>query len=220
MITTLMESELRNHLELRNHASDRELETRRLGTVNLAAAEAAVRQLLVALGEDPDREGLVETPRRAAKALAELMAGRFADVGIHLRRSFEQRTDEAVILKNIELFSLCEHHLLPFIGHVSIAYLPAEGRVVGLSKLARAVEVFARRPQLQERLTNQIADALEEHAQPRGVAVFIQAEHMCMKMRGVSKTQAVMQTMALRGEYRTDGAKRAEILSLVTAGSR
>ena len=190
------------------------------GGVNLAAAERAVRELLVALGEDPRREGLLETPRRAARALAELMSGRFADAGTHLSRSFEQPSGEAVILRNIEFFSLCEHHLLPFLGQVHLAYLPSGGRVVGLSKLARTVEVFARRPQLQERLTGQIADALEKHARPRGVAVIVEGEHMCMKMRGVSKSQALMQTLALRGEYQADAVKRAEILSLLRAGSR
>jgi len=219
-MTTLARPAIENHRPLATVEHAHQFRARHAPAVDLPAAEDAVRQLLVALGEDPDREGLLETPRRVAKAMAELMAGRFADVGLHLRRTFEQRADEAVILKNLELFSLCEHHLLPFIGHVSIAYLPADGRVIGLSKLARAVEVFARRPQLQERLTNQIADALEEHAHPRGVAVFVQAEHMCMKMRGVNKTQAVMQTMARRGVYQVDGTKRAEIVSLLTAGSR
>ena len=219
-MTTLLRSEIAAPLALRMATPARESKTHPANVVNLAAAEDAVRQLLVALGEDPDREGLVETPRRAAKAMVELMAGRFADAGTHLRRSFEQRSEEAVILKNIEFFSLCEHHLLPFVGHVSLAYLPNNGRVVGLSKLARTVEVFARRPQLQERLTNQIADALEEHARPRGVAVFVQAEHMCMKMRGVCKMQAVMQTFAMRGEYRTNDVKHSEIVSLLTTGSR
>lgn len=185
--------------------------------VDLPKAEQAVKMLLEALGENPQREGLLDTPRRVAKAMSELMAGRFVDPGTHLQRIFSQHCDEMVMLRDIELFSLCEHHLLPFIGRVHIAYLPNGNSVVGLSKLARLVETFARRPQLQERLTNQIADALQEHLDPRGVAVFVQAEHLCMKMRGVSKTQAVMQTFALRGEFRSHPGRRAEVLQLLGA---
>lgn len=187
----------------------------RVPQVDFPAAERAVRALLVALGEDPDREGLVDTPRRVAKALAELTAGRFQDAATHLARQFQDNHDDAVILKDIELYSLCEHHFLPFIGRVHIAYLPGHGRVVGLSKLARVVDVFAKRPQMQERLTNQIADALVAHLDPRGVVVLVRAEHMCMKMRGVNKQQPQMMTYAMRGEYREDNAKRAEILALL-----
>ena len=188
--------------------------------VNLEAAELAVRQLLVALGEDPDRDGLLDTPRRVAKAMVEVMGGRAEDPAVHLGRTFEQHCDELVLLKDIELFSLCEHHLMPFIGKAHVAYLPAGGQVVGLSKLARVVEVFARRPQLQERLTHQIADAIERHLQPKGVAVVVQAEHMCMKMRGVCKHEPVMHTFALRGLFKADPTWRSEVLTLTAAGSR
>jgi GTP cyclohydrolase I len=186
-------------------------------TVDLLAAEHAVRQLLTALGEDPGREGLRDTPRRVARAMAQLMAGRGEDPAIHLRRQFTQACDEVVILRDIEFFSLCEHHLLPFIGKAHIAYLPGNGKVVGLSKLARVVDVFARRPQLQEQMTTQIADALQQHAGARGVAVVVEAEHMCMKMRGACKHDARMQTFALRGVLRDQPAMRTEILSLLTA---
>lgn len=186
--------------------------------VNLAAAEVAVHQLLVALGEDPRRDGLRDTPRRVAKAMAQLMAGRFADPAEHLSRVFEQRCDDLVCLRKIELFSICEHHLLPFLGHVHIAYLPDHGRVVGLSKLARVVEVYARRPQLQERLTNQIADAIDRHVRPRGVAVIVEAEHLCMKMRGVGKTHPSMRTLAFRGVFEREEQSRAEVFTALLSG--
>lgn len=188
------------------------------GAVDLEAAELAVRDLLIALGEDPSRDGLRDTPRRVAKAMAQLMAGRFADPAEHLSRIFEQRCDDLVALRKIELFSICEHHLLPFLGHVHIAYLPDHGRVVGLSKLARVVEVYARRPQLQERLTNQIADAIDRHVRPRGVAVIVEAEHLCMKMRGVCKTHPSMRTLAFRGEFETNEHRRAEVITALLSG--
>ena len=188
--------------------------------IDLRRAEGAVRDLLEALGEDVERDGLVDTPRRVAKAMAEVMAGRFDDPAVHLQRTFEQACDDLVLVRDIEFFSLCEHHLMPFMGRAHVAYLPAGGRVVGLSKLARLVEVFARRPQLQERMTGQIADAIVEHLEPRGVAVVVQAEHMCMKMRGVSKQDPTMHTHALRGELKTNIDMRTEVLSLITAGSR
>jgi GTP cyclohydrolase I len=188
------------------------------GDVDLDAAADAVRNLLLALGEDPDREGLRDTPRRVAKAMNELMAGRFEDPGVHLKRAFAQRSDEVIMLKNIELFSMCEHHLLPFIGKAHVAYLPSDGQVVGLSKLARLVDVYAKRPQLQERLTNQVADALIEHINPLGAAVIVQAEHMCMKMRGVCKHEPVMHTFALRGVFKDNPEMRTEILTMLNAG--
>lgn len=190
------------------------------GAVDLDAAARAVRDLLVALGENPAREGLLDTPRRVARSMAELMRGRFEDPAVHLGRTFEQRCDQPIVLRDIEMFSLCEHHLLPFIGRVHIAYLPGDGRVVGLSKLARLVEVYARRPQLQERLTDQIADALQQHLGPRGIAVVVQAEHMCMKMRGVAKAHPTMLTFAYRGIYHHDPAARLEIFNILNAESR
>lgn len=182
--------------------------------------ERAVREILLAIGEDPDREGLVDTPRRVAKAYAQIFAGLRHDPAEHLQRIFEERTDEAVVCRNIEFHSMCEHHLLPFFGRVHIAYMPNGHEVVGLSKLARTVEVFARRPQVQERLTAQIADALMEHVQPLGVAVLIQSEHLCMKMRGVNKQNAEMVTTAFRGVYRDDPAQRIEVLGVLQGGAR
>lgn len=182
--------------------------------------ERAVREILLAIGEDPDREGLADTPRRVAKAYSQIFAGLRHDPAEHLHRVFEERTDESVICRNIEFHSMCEHHLLPFFGRVHIAYLPNGREVVGLSKLARTVEVFARRPQVQERLTSQIADALVEHVRPRGVAVLVQSEHLCMKMRGVNKQNAEMVTTAFRGVYRDDPALRIEVLGVLQGGAR
>ena len=183
-----------------------------LPEIDMCAAEAAVRDLLIAIGEDPDREGLLDTPTRVAKALVELTAGRWESPDIHLARQFSQEYDEVVVLKDIEFNSMCEHHLLPFTGRAHVAYLPGNGKVVGLSKLARVVDVYARRPQLQERLTNQIAEALVEHLRADGVAVLVQAEHMCMKLRGVQKSEPVMETLAMRGVFKTDSDMRREIL--------
>jgi len=179
--------------------------------------ERAVRELLHAVGEDPDREGLRETPRRVARAYSELFRGLREDAAVHLGRVFDHDTSEdgVVVLRDIPFFSLCEHHLLPFTGRAHVAYLPSGGKVTGLSKLARTVDVFARRPQMQERLTAQIADALLQHLEPQGVAVIVEGEHMCMKMRGACKHGAVMVTTAYRGVYRTDLARRAEVSSLM-----
>ncbi len=186
--------------------------------VDLDAAADAVRAMLIALGEDPQREGLRDTPSRVARAMAEMMRGRFEAPDAILGRTFEQVCDEPVILRDIRINSLCEHHLLPFEGRAHVAYLPANGRVVGLSKLARLVDLFARRPQLQERLTREVADALEHHLEVAAVAVIIEAEHSCMKLRGVCKHEACMQTMALRGHYKTDTAARSEILAMLRPG--
>jgi len=168
------------------------------------------------VGEDPDREGLIETPARVARAYAETLAGLREDAGDHLTRTFEHEGTGAdvVVLRNIEFASLCEHHLAPFLGRAHVAYLPAGGRVTGLSKLARTVDVFARRPQLQERLTSQIADALVEHLEPRGVAVLIEGEHLCMRVRGAKKADAKMVTTAMRGVYIEDRDLRREVLTL------
>lgn len=177
----------------------------------------AVREILLAVGEDPDREGLLETPARVARAYAETLAGLREDAGTHLARTFghEATGDDVVILRNVEFASLCEHHLAPFLGRAHVAYLPAGGRVTGLSKLARTVDVFARRPQLQERLTSQIADALVQHLQPRGVAVLVEGEHFCMRVRGARKADAIMVTTAMRGVYAEDRELRRETLALL-----
>ena len=158
----------------------------RTAGVDVPRIERAVREILAAIGDDPDREGVADTPNRVARAYGELFAGLNEDAGEHLARQFdqEQAGDDVVLLRNIQFTSMCEHHLLPFTGRAHVAYLPDHGKVTGLSKLARTVDVFARRPQLQERLTAQIAEALQEHLDPRGVAVMIEAEHSCLKLRG------------------------------------
>ena len=187
-------------------------------TVDLPRVERAVREILLAIGEDPDREGLLDTPQRVARAYREMFAGLHEDAGAHLARQFDQERggdDEVVMLRNIQFTSMCEHHLLPFTGRAHVAYLPAHGKVTGLSKLARTVDVFARRPQLQERLTGQIADALVQHLDPRGVAVLVEAEHSCLKIRGASKHEADMVTTAFRGVFKADRVLRAEVLALM-----
>ena len=188
--------------------------------VNLPRIERAVREVLLAIGEDPDRDGLTETPRRVARAYREMFRGMREDAGVHLRRTFEQEHDEVILLCDIRFSSVCEHHLLPFAGKAHVAYLPAGGRVVGLSKLARAVEVFARRPQVQERLTDQIADALDEHLAPRGAAVLVEAQHSCMAARGVNQACSTMHTSALRGCFKTDRSFGAEVVSLLHQARR
>ncbi|WP_367337149.1 GTP cyclohydrolase I FolE [Phycicoccus sp.] len=186
--------------------------------VDQARAEAAVRELLRAVGEDPDRDGLLETPARVARAYAELFAGLRQDAAEVLATTFSIDHEEMIIVRDIELFSTCEHHLLPFHGVAHVGYIPNEsGVVTGLSKLARLVEVFARRPQVQERITTQIADALVEHLQARGVIVVIEAEHLCMTMRGVRKPGARTITSAVRGQLR-DPATRSEAMSLLIGG--
>ena len=182
--------------------------------VDIARIEKAVREILLAVGEDPDREGLLKTPNRVARAYAELMAGLQEDPRKHLKTVFRERYDEVVLLRDIEFHSLCEHHLLPFTGRAHVAYLP-DGKVVGLSKLARLVEGFARRPQVQERLTTQIADALMEELNPIGSACVIEATHTCMTIRGARKPGSTMVTSALRGIFKENPASRSEILALM-----
>lgn len=186
--------------------------------VDVRRIERAVREILVAIGEDPDREGLEDTPRRVARAYREIFAGLREDAGVHLSRQFDQEQvgDDVVMLRNIPFTSMCEHHLLPFTGVAHVAYLPGHGKVTGLSKLARTVDVFARRPQMQERLTAQVADALVEHLDPRGVAVVVDGEHSCLKLRGACKPDAEMTTTAFRGVFLADRALRSEVLSLMT----
>jgi GTP cyclohydrolase I len=182
-------------------------------------AERAVRDLLSALGEDPDREGLRDTPGRVARMYRELFAGMATDPALPLQRVFHEQYDEIVLLRDISFYSLCEHHLLPFHGVAHVAYLP-DGKVVGLSKLARTVDAFARRPQVQERMTSQIADALMEHLSPKGVAVVVEAAHLCMKMRGVQKPNGTMVTSALRGAFKENAAARAEVMDLIRDNRR
>lgn len=177
-------------------------------------AEAAVRELLLALGEDPDREGLRETPRRVAAAFEETFGGREVNLPKLLAVGFEEGHDEMVILRDIPFFSTCEHHLMPFHGIAHVGYVP-NGRVVGLSKLARLVDAVARRPQLQERLTAQIADIIESSLHTQGVGVAVEAEHLCMQMRGIKKPGSRMLTSAMRGSFRDQEETRAEFLSLV-----
>lgn len=180
-------------------------------------AESAVRELLIAVGEDPDRDGLLDTPARVARAYKEIFAGlrqRPEDV---LTTTFDLGHDEMVLVKDIEVLSTCEHHLVPFVGSAHVGYIPShDGKITGLSKLARLVDVYARRPQVQERLTTQIADSLMEILEPRGVIVVIECEHMCMTMRGVRKPGAKTLTSAVRGQLR-DPATRAEAMSLIKA---
>ncbi|WP_432561616.1 GTP cyclohydrolase I FolE [Kineococcus sp. SYSU DK003] len=183
-------------------------------------AEAAVREFLLAIGEDPDREGLRDTPARVARSATELFAGLWQDPAEVLTTDFGLEHDELVLVKDIEVQSTCEHHLLPFHGVAHVGYIPGEhGRVTGLSKLARLVDVYARRPQLQERLTTQVADALVDRLRPRGVIVVVEAEHSCMTYRGVRKPGAKTVTSAVRGALRNP-ATRAEAMSLIVAGHR
>jgi len=177
----------------------------------------AVREILEAIGEDPTREGLVETPRRIAEMYEELFAGLNQDPRDVLTTGFQESHREMVILKNIPFYSLCEHHFLPFHGRAHVGYVP-EGRIAGASKIARAVDILARRPQLQERLTGQIADAIMDGLSPDGVAVVIEAEHLCMTMRGVQKPGTTLVTSAIRGGFRRRAVTRAEFLSLVRGG--
>lgn len=188
--------------------------------VDLARAEEAVREFLRAIGEDPDREGLQDTPGRVARAAVELYAGLRQDAAQILSRTFEIDHDEMVIVRDIPLYSVCEHHLLPFHGEAHIGYIPSHnGTVTGLSKLARLVDVFARRPQVQERITTQIADSLVTHLDAQGVIVVIEAEHLCMSMRGVRKPGSRTITSAVRGQLR-DPATRAEAMALLLGGKR
>ncbi len=179
--------------------------------------EAAVREILLAIGEDPDREGLQETPARVARAYEEIFAGLSQEAGQVLGTTFDIDHSELVLVKDIPFYSTCEHHLVPFYGVAHIGYIPGEdGKVTGLSKLARLVDIYAKRPQVQERLTTQVVEALEEHLNPLGAIVVIQAEHMCMSMRGVRKPGSKTVTSAVRGALR-DSATRAEAMSLIMA---
>ncbi len=184
--------------------------------VDRPRVERLVRELLAAIGEDPEREGVVDTPRRVAEMYVELFGGIEADPGEHLRVTFEAGHDEMVMVRDIAFTSLCEHHLLPFVGQAHVAYLPGpDGRITGLSKMARLVEGYARRLQVQERMTTQIVEALERELHPRGSIVVLEAEHFCMSMRGVKKPGATTVTSAVRGIFRDDPAYRAEALQYI-----
>ncbi|MBM9466312.1 GTP cyclohydrolase I FolE [Nakamurella sp. YIM 132084] len=185
--------------------------------MDLARAEAAVRELLLAVGEDPDREGLLATPGRVARAYLEQFAGLYTDPDQVLDTSFDEHHAELILVRDIEMFSTCEHHLVPFFGKAHVGYIPGpDGRVTGLSKLARLVDGYARRPQVQERLTTQVAEAVVRRLQPAGVIVVIEAEHLCMAMRGVRKPGATTVTSAVRGVFQSQARTRAEAMSLIT----
>ncbi len=184
--------------------------------VDLPRIEAAVKEILVAIGEDPDRGGLKETPRRVARAYAELFAGLRVDPGQVLKTAFDEDHNELVLVRDIDVQSFCEHHLLPFTGVAHVGYIPGEaGRVAGLSKLARLVEVYSRRPQVQERLTSQIADQLYESLEASGVIVVVECEHTCMSMRGIRKQGSTTVTSAVRGLLQSDARTRAEAMALL-----
>lgn len=189
---------------------------RNADSYDVAAVEASVRDMLRAIGEDPDREGLRDTPRRMAAMYMELFEGLFQDPVAALSVGFEENHDEMVILREIPFYSICEHHFMPFHGQAHVGYLP-NGHIVGLSKIARALEIFARRPQIQERLTTQLASCIEEVLGARGVGVVIEAEHLCMTSRGIRKPGSKMVTSAMRGEFRVDERTRQEFLGLIRA---
>jgi GTP cyclohydrolase I len=179
-------------------------------------AEAAIRELLLAIGEDPERDGLRDTPARVARAYREMFAGLYIDPQTVLNTMFDEEHNELVIVKEIPMYSTCEHHLVSFHGVAHVGYIPGrDGRITGLSKIARLVDLCAKRPQVQERLTSQIADALVNRLEPSGVIVVVEAEHLCMAMRGVRKPGAVTTTSAVRGQFKTDAAARAEALDLI-----
>jgi GTP cyclohydrolase I len=182
--------------------------------VDLVAIKSAVRTILRAVGEDPDRDGLQETPRRVAKMYAEMFSGLQQDPGRHLEVTFAESYDEIVLVRDIPFTSMCEHHLLPFRGVAHVAYIP-NGRVTGLSKLARVVEEVSRRPQVQERMTQTVADLIEDRLRSRAVGVIIRAEHSCMSIRGIRKTGSATVTSTMRGAFRNDPASRAELMSLI-----
>jgi GTP cyclohydrolase I len=188
------------------------VETRR--TVDQARIRHAVREILSAIGEDPDREGLRETPDRVARMYAEVFQGLRQDAGEHVRTLFTQKYDEMVVVKNIQFESFCEHHLLPFVGRAHVGYLP-NGKVVGLSKIPRVIDVMSRRPQMQERLTEEVADLLMKELNARGIGVVMEASHTCMTIRGVHKADSSLVTSAMRGAFRKKLATRAEFLSLI-----
>jgi len=185
-------------------------------SIDRGRVERAVREILLAIGEDPDRDGLVRTPARVADMFTEIFAGLGEDPAEHLTVRFDADHDEMVMVRDIPMYSQCEHHLVPFMGKAHVAYIPGDdGRITGLSKLARLVDAFARRPQVQERLTTQIADTIDEVLNPKGVLVVIEAEHLCMSMRGVRKPGSLTVTSAVRGLFKTNAATRAEAMGFI-----
>jgi GTP cyclohydrolase I len=187
--------------------------------VDLSRVAAAVREILIAVGEDPDRDGLRETPDRVARMYAELFRGLRQDPRVHLRKCFTEKYDEIVLVKDIDFESICEHHLMPFMGQAHIAYLP-KGRIVGLSKLARVVEVVSHRPQVQERMTETIADLMMEELDAKGVGVVLEATHTCMTIRGIHKPNSLCTTSAMRGVFRSNLSTRSELMSLIYGSRR
>ncbi len=186
--------------------------------VNAEAIEKGVKLILEGIGEDTTRPGIQRTPKRVARMFKEILGGLSEDPAKHMRVIQDEKHDEMVLIKNIPLYSMCEHHLLPFAGVAHVAYIPKEGRIVGLSKIARVVEAYARRLQVQERLTKQIADLIDERLKPLGVMVVIEAEHMCMSMRGAKKPKSLTVTSAVRGSFRTSHATRTEAMTLIKGG--
>lgn len=199
-------------------SSKKSLEAKPL-KVDFARIESAVREILAAVGENPDREGLLETPARVARMYAEMFSGLKTDPRIHLQKVFTEKYDEVVLVRDIDFCSMCEHHLLPFTGKAHVGYLP-NGKVVGLSKLARVVEEVARRPQVQERMTEVIADLIESELSARGVAVVLEASHSCMTIRGIRRPGSLCMTSAMRGVFRDDPSSRAEILGLIVGNRK
>jgi GTP cyclohydrolase IA len=183
--------------------------------MDLSRIAKAVREILEAIGEDPDRDGLRDTPERVARMYAEICSGLHEQADTHLAATFETGYDEMVMVRDIPLYSLCEHHLIPFIGRAHVAYIPGDGRITGLSKLARLVDAYARRPQVQEHLTEQVADEIDGTLEPRGVMVVIEAEHLCMTMRGVRKPGSTTVTSAVRGLFRSSVATREEAMRFI-----
>jgi GTP cyclohydrolase I len=186
--------------------------------VNVKKIESGVRLIIEGIGEDPERPGIKKTPERVADMFREILGGLEEDPASHLTVMHGEKHDEMVLIKNIPLYSMCEHHLLPFAGVAHVAYIPKGGRIVGLSKIARVVECLSRRLQVQERLTKQIADIIDEHLKPLGVMVVIEAEHMCMSMRGAKKPKSITVTSAVRGSFRTSSATRSEAMTLIRGG--
>ncbi|MCK4264586.1 MAG: GTP cyclohydrolase I FolE [Candidatus Aminicenantes bacterium] len=186
--------------------------------MDLKKIEKGVKLLLEGIGEDPQRTGIQETPKRVASMFSEILGGVSEDPAEQLKVIQGEKHDEMVLIKNIPLYSMCEHHLLPFAGVAHVAYIPKEGRIVGLSKIARVVDIFSRRLQVQERLTKQIADLIKEHLKPLGVMVVIEAEHMCMSMRGAKKPKSMTITSAVRGSFRSSSATRSEAMTLIRGG--
>jgi GTP cyclohydrolase I len=186
--------------------------------MDLAMMERGVRLILRGAGENPNREGLKETPARVARMYREILGGLHENPEVHLRTVHKEKHDEMVLIKNIPLYSMCEHHMLPFAGVAHVAYIPKDGRIVGLSKIARVIEGLSRRLQVQERLTKQAADMIMDHLDPQGVMVVVEAEHMCMSMRGAKKPKSITVTSAVRGIFRTHPVTRAEAITLIRGG--